>query len=162
MTDARFERFWPRLMKYEGYATVVNDKDDSGGITKYGISKQAYPKLNIALLTEAEAQDIYWRDYYTKLRIPDITDERLAWQLFDFGVNAGVRRAAMTLQNILNVSADGAIGPKTLQAITEYKGDKPLHVLYVGARCAYYFDLAERNPRLQKFLKGWTKRANEL
>ena len=81
-------RFFPRLMKYEG--GYVNDPDDPGGETKFGISKRAYPQLDIKNLTEADAMEIFYRDYYLPLNIPDIDDEKTAWQLFDFGVNAGV------------------------------------------------------------------------
>ena len=37
----------------------VNDPTDKGGETNYGISKRAYPKLNIFELTEDDAIDIY-------------------------------------------------------------------------------------------------------
>lgn len=45
----------------DGY---VNDPNDPGGETKYGISKKAYPKLDIKELTLEDALAIYHRDYW--------------------------------------------------------------------------------------------------
>lgn len=45
-------------------AGYVNDPKDPGGETKYGISKRAYPNIDIAKLTLGEAKAIYLRDYW--------------------------------------------------------------------------------------------------
>ena len=42
-----------------------NDPNDPGGETKWGISKRAYPDLDIRNLTKADALAIYFRDYWT-------------------------------------------------------------------------------------------------
>ena len=162
MTDRRFELFWPKLMKYEGWAKIVNDPDDAGGLTKYGISKRAYPHEDIMNLTEARAKELYWNDYYTKLKIPEIVNDRLAWQVFDFGVNAGVNRSARTLQNILELIPDGVIGSKTINAINLFQDEYPLYIHFISKRLMYYLMLTERNPTYIKFLKGWIFRAMEL
>ena len=49
------------LIEREG--GYVNDPDDPGGETKFGISKRAYPHLDIKNLTEEHAADIYYNDY---------------------------------------------------------------------------------------------------
>ena len=153
-------RFFPRLMKYEG--GYVNDPADSGGETKYGISKRAYPQLDIKNLTEADAMEIFYRDYYLPLNIPDIDDENTAWQLFDFGVNAGVKRSAKLIQSIVNAYPDGKIGKKTLNLINGFHEDYPLHIYFMSKRLMYYLNLTERNPRMLKFLKGWIFRCLEI
>lgn len=162
MTDERFDRFWPELMKYEGGATLVNDPDDTGGMTRYGISKRAYPKVNIQTLTEERAKEIFFNDYYLPLKIPAIADEKLAWQIFDFGVNAGVFRSAKTIQRILSVIPDGSIGNKTLNKIELYDGESPLWIVFTAERVKYYLTIAERRPANRKFLKGWILRATRL
>lgn len=69
-------------------AGYVNDPDDPGGETKYGISKRSYPNLDIAQLTLDQAQVIYRRDYWDKLNL-----DALSWELalveFDAAVNQG-------------------------------------------------------------------------
>ena len=49
------------VLKREG--GYVNDPDDPGGETKYGISKRAHPDVDIASLTPESAAEIY-KDYY--------------------------------------------------------------------------------------------------
>jgi len=45
------------VLKWEG--GYVNDPRDSGGETKFGISKKAYPNLDIKNLTQQQAGEIY-------------------------------------------------------------------------------------------------------
>lgn len=158
--DERYMRFFPRLMKYEG--GYVNDPDDPGGETKFGISKRAYPKLNIKELTEAVAMDIFYIDYYTPLKCSEFTDEKTAWQVFDFGVNAGMKRSAKLIQSIVNAYPDGKIGKKTLNLINGFHEDYPLHIYFMSKRLMYYLNLTERNSRMRKFLKGWIFRCLEI
>ena len=158
--DRRYIGFFHRLMKYEG--GYVNDPDDLGGETKYGISKRAYPDLDINNLTEVDAMLIFHRDYYLPLNIQSFVDERIAWQVFDFGVNAGVRRSAKMIQRIVGAFPDGVIGEKTLEKINNYSGEYPLHIEFKSERLKYYMMLTEKRTKNMKYLKGWIFRALEL
>ena len=160
ITDDRFIKFFKRLMKYEG--GYVNDPDDPGGETKFGISKRAYPKLDINNITEVDAMLIFHRDYYLPLNIQSFVDERIAWQVFDFGVNAGVRRSAKMIQRIVGAFPDGVIGEKTLEKINNYSGEYPLHIEFKSERLKYYMMLTEKRTKNMKYLKGWIFRALEL
>ena len=53
------------VLKWEG--EYSNDPSDPGGETKYGISKRAYPELDIKSLTKEDAARIYYRDYWQPL-----------------------------------------------------------------------------------------------
>ena len=157
--DERFLRFLKKLIKYEG--GYVNDPDDPGGETKYGISKRSYPRLDIKNLTEDQAAEIYHRDYYLPLNIQSFVDDRIAWQVFDFGVNAGVARSARMVQRLVGAYPDGKIGPTTIALVNRYKGEFPLHILFMSARIRHYLDLTEKNIRNMKYLRGWLLRALE-
>ena len=69
-------------------AGYVDDPDDPGGETKYGISKRAYPNEDIKNLTLDRAKSLYQRDYWNKLGL-----DALPWGLalieFDAAVNQG-------------------------------------------------------------------------
>lgn len=160
ITDERFLKFFNRLMKYEG--GYVNDPDDPGGETRYGISKRSYPDEDICNLTQTRAMEIYYLDYYMKLRIPEMKDDRVAWQIFDFGVNAGISRAARMVQRIVGSYPDGVIGEKTLEKINNYSGEYPLHIEFKSERMKYYMMLTEKRTKNMKYLKGWIFRALEL
>lgn len=84
--------------------------------TKYGISASAYPTLDIANLTEAQAEDIYRRDYWAPLHGDDLPLP-VALVAFDAAVNAGPRRAITWLQQAAGQAGDGVMGPATLAAL---------------------------------------------
>ena len=160
MTDERFNNFWPRLLKYEG--GYVNDPVDPGGETKYGISKRSYPNLDIKNLTEVHAKEIYLRDYYFPLRISEIVDDRIAWQLFDFAVNAGIGRSVKIIQKIIGVPVTERMTPLTINQINLFKDEYPLYAHFMSKRLMHYFILSERKPAMKKFIKGWIFRTMEL
>lgn len=146
------------IIQREGGERVTNDPDDSGKLTKFGISKAAHPDVDIAALTREQARAIYVEEYLTKSGIAKLTPEYLRNQVLDFAVNAGVTRAVKTLQFILRVTQDGKIGPATLAALAT-REPRSVNNILVGAREAYYYQLAERRPKDKKYLKGWIKRA---
>lgn len=90
-----WERAVAFVLRLEG--GYVNDPNDPGGETKYGISKRSYPQLDIANLTEADAKAIYARDYWQASGA-----DGLPWPLslihFDSAVNTGVGQAQKWLQ----------------------------------------------------------------
>ena len=109
-----FDRCFAVIVGSEG--GYVNDPNDPGGETKFGISKRAYASVNIAGLTTDDARTIYLRDYWNKIRGDDLPIE-LALLVFDAAVNSGVSRAARWLQTAVRVPADGMIGPRTIAAV---------------------------------------------
>ena len=147
-----FDKFIPIILKHEG--GYVNDPKDSGGETKYGISKRAYPNVDIKNLTLDQAKEIYKRDYYDRMKLDRITNELLALHVFDFGVNAGVSRAIKHLQSVAGVHIDGIIGKDTIAAANS--GD--YSQAYINARLSYYRSIGVG--KNAKFLKGWITRVN--
>ena len=85
-----FDKIIEFTLKYEG--GYVNDPDDPGGETRFGISKRSYPNVDIKNLTIEEAKKIYKRDYYDAVDF-GIMDEKTKNALFDTAVNCGVGTA---------------------------------------------------------------------
>jgi lysozyme family protein len=92
----------------------VFDPNDRGGETKYGISRRAYPSLDIVNLTLEGAKDIYSRDYWLRNRCADMP-WRWALSVFDCSVNQG--SAVAYAQTALRLAVDGIAGPATLAAM---------------------------------------------
>lgn len=113
MTAAIWDSCFRLLMENEG--GFVDDEHDSGGQTKYGISKKAYPELDIPSLTLQQAKDIYYRDYWARCKC-DYLPDALSVAVFDYAVNSGNIRAIKDLQLALGVSVDGIIGNQTIGA----------------------------------------------
>ena len=158
---SRFEKACVHLFHYEG--GYVFDKNDSGGETKYGISKRSYPKLDIKHLTSKEAEQIYYDDFWLKGRFEEISDENIAIKLFDASVNMGISRAITCAQRALKsmnivVDEDGLIGPRTISAINS-ADSKQLICALKSEIAGFYRLLIAVKPVNNKFLKGWLNRA---
>tara|TARA_R110000744_G_scaffold34839_1_gene80951 strand:- start:5147 stop:5638 length:492 start_codon:yes stop_codon:yes gene_type:complete len=146
------------ILKHEG--GYINDIDDPGGETNFGISKRQYPNIDIKELTRDEAIQIYFNDYWTRCRCSELpTDIRGIY--FDMAVNLGGRRACFILQESINkkggtLKTDGKIGKNTLHQSFKYKIESSRLKAY---RIKYYVELVNRKPKLEKYYYGWFKRA---
>lgn len=94
----------------------TNDPNDPGGHTKFGISKRAFPELDIGSLTRDQAAGIYRGHYWTPCRCEELA-KPLALCVFDAAVNMGNAMAVRLLQAIVDVTEDGIMGPMTLLAV---------------------------------------------
>jgi lysozyme family protein len=152
-----FDQAFAIVVGHEG--GYVNNPADPGGETKYGISKRSYPDLDIANLTETDAEAIYKRDYWDKLSL-DIADAGLALVAFDAAVNNGVGAAIKWLQGALGVTPDGVIGPQTLSALAACAGDKAQAAL-VGMHASRINMMANLDT-WKTFGGGWSKRLAQI
>lgn len=122
--------------------------------TKYGISAASYPTLMIADLTLVDAQTIYRRDYWDKTAGDDLPPA-LALLVFDAAVNSGPERAVKWLQTALKVTADGIVGPVTINAAHGSAGKgAALLAEYQAQRLLFLTGL----PTWHVFGLGWTRR----
>lgn len=146
-----------KIIKLEG--GFVNDKDDKGGETKYGISKRSFPEYDIPNLTIDTAIELY-RTYYWKPSKAEKLPRDLVGQYFDMVVNLGQGNAVKVLQKAINGSAknkitvDGRIGTQTIEAAKSLSQQR-----LCAYRIKYYADLVSKNPTQEKFYYGWFKRA---
>ena len=152
----RFERFISVVLKHEG--GYVNDPDDRGGETNFGITRYRYPDLNIKDLTLAQAKEIYYKDFYQRMKLHFIKDDALALHVLDMGVNAGRTRAVELLQVLLKgCEVDGLLGPSTGQGIALADTTTNLVEAYKAKRIEYYYKVSLRGNN-KKFLAGWVNR----
>jgi len=98
-----FDKAFQDVIGFEG--GYVNNPNDKGGETKYGISKRSYPSIDIENLTLDGAKEIYYKDFWNTIRLELslIDDEKIAIELFDTAVNMGVGVASKFLQEALNL-----------------------------------------------------------
>jgi len=148
-----FEHSFIKLIGHEGF--YVNNPNDKGGETKYGISKRAYPNLDIKALTIDGAKRIYRMDYWDKCKCNDLPDA-VRFDVFDAAVNSGVKQAILWLQGALNVSTDGIIGQQTIKAAQAMNGER-LSMKYNGTRLLFMTKLSS----WPTFSKGWARRIAE-
>ena len=145
------------VLQMEGGYTL--DPNDPGGETNFGISKKAYPSLDIKSLTMAEAMDIYRRDYWTPCACDDLPAP-FAIMVFDTAVNQGAGIAKRLLQISLDVNVDGIIGEATLTAALRASDRAPK--LYLAERLAAYARLMVEKPALLQYARNWFFRVLSL
>lgn len=150
------------IFKHEG--GYVDHPRDPGGATNLGITHftladwrgQRVTKADVKALTKTEAKEIYRANYWHKLQCDDLP-AGVDLVAFDMGVNAGPGRAARMLQKLVDADQDGAVGPITLTAVSNYGDAAGLVDEYSDERLAYY----KRLRHWDAFGRGWTRRTEE-
>jgi len=142
----------------EGNDKFVNDPDDAGGKTKYGISQRQYPTEDIENLTLDRAVEIYERDYWNRLRLNSFYSKRIAWKVFDIEVNTG--QGDEILQRALGMKPDGMVGEKTIAAANLHDIEKLMDKL-IELQSKRYVSITTKKPLNLKYLSGWINRAFE-
>ena len=165
----------------------VNDPDDPGGATNFGVTIHTMRHLGLDLtrdgkvnaadvraLTRPQAVDIFINHYFKGPRVADLP-EAIHATVFDMYVNAGAN-AVRILQRLLvemghAIGVDGGIGPQTANASQAAYVDAPNYLAdaYGIARRNYYYALADARPASRKYARrrdggkgGWIKRAEEF
>ena len=129
----KFNRCIEFILDREG-RYLENNPNDLGGLTKWGISKKAYPHLDIANLTETEIKEIYYKNYWLPMDC-DNYDNKLALAIFDCAVNQGVGTA------------------KSIKAENPNSVER-----FLLKRLRRYFNLCQKNPKLLVWLDDWLLR----
>jgi lysozyme family protein len=165
----------------------VDDPDDPGGATKYGVTIHTMRSLGLDLtgngvvdrddvkeITRERAVEIYVEHYFIRPGISQLP-EALQASVFDMMVNAG-SNAVKLLQRLLTDMGfacvpDGAIGPQTITAAQRAYEAAPTHLAdaYAIARRNYYYRLADARAASRKYAQrrnggkgGWILRAEEF
>ena len=150
---SNFDRAFALLLGHEG--GYSDHKADPGGKTKFGITeivaRQYGYREEMKDLPVETAKAIYrgqyWNDLYDQLPF------MVAFNVFDGGVNSGVRRSVKWLQKAAGVNQDGIFGKRTLAAVNSAN---PFDVVrkYNYERLMFLTDLGVWG----SFGKGWARR----
>lgn len=162
------------IIRIEG--GYVDDPNDSGGQTRYGITKATARRSGyygaMSKLPKYLAYKIYKKRYWSPLKTGRVAEIApiTAVELFDTGVNLGIGRSARFLQRSLNVldpsanlKVDGKIGSNTLKVLSKYikkrgkVGDLVLKKMLDSLQGSFYITLAERRVKDKRFIFGWFK-----
>ena len=164
---SNFDAALKAVLKHEG--GFVNHPADPGGATNLGITIGTARALGIDVdgdgdtdildikkLRVEDAAKVYRAHYWDKVD-GDYLPSGVDFAVFDFAVNSGVGRASRFLQQILGVSVDGNIGPKTVEAAQKMDA-----TILVNALCDRRMAFLRSLGTFKTFGKGWTRRVAEV
>lgn len=150
------------VIKSEG--GFVNNPKDPGGMTNLGVTRSAWEAYLKRTVTEAEMRALtpatvkpfYKTLYWDRIKGDDLPSG-VDYAAYDLAVNSGPSKAAKYLQEIAGITADGVIGPKSLEAIKSCKADE-----VADAICDMRLDFLKKLPTFATFGKGWSRRVAEV
>lgn len=140
---ANFKESFQKVIVAEG--GYVNDPDDSGGETYLGITRVHEPNAKMWALIDAakkanpgftnksltailnkneaimdEARAIYKKKYWDAIKLDTIPSQKLAHQIFDMGVNAGVSLAIKLAEELVGIKPTGKVSDALFNKLKEY------------------------------------------
>lgn len=168
--------------KWEG--GYVNHPSDPGGATNFGISLRfleaqgldidgdgKVDEKDVRALTPQTAATIYQEHFWARPGL-DRLPLLVAIAVYDAGVNLGVMRAVKHLQECScaldrePLAIDGKLGPRTVARVealcADMTGQLKFCTKLMDRRAAYYNAIADKNPSLDVFRKGWMRRTLAL
>lgn len=188
---ANFNEAYNITLGHEG--GYVHDPDDAGGETYKGIARRYHPSwYGWTIIDSLKVQPgfphtayqdanldrsvrEFYKQYYWDVNLLDrLSDQQIANEMFDTGVNMGTGRAAKFLQQALNllnkngkiyadIVVDGAMGPNTLRAAEEclsYRGNEYLYKIMNILQGQHYINYMTKSPTQEKYAYGWLKRVD--
>jgi lysozyme family protein len=157
-----WEQCFALVLKHEG--GFVDHPRDPGGMTNLGVTRKNWEAYLSRDVTEAEMRALtpeivkpfYKKNYWDKIKGDDLPSG-VDYAAYDLAVNSGTGRAAKYLQQIAGVTADGVIGPKSLEAIQKCDAEDTVDEI-----CNMRMDFLKNLNTFDTFGKGWTIRVNDV
>ena len=162
---AKYKYLVPTILKYEsGWS---NNPNDRGGCTMSGITIATFRRYfgknktcdDLKKLTDSQWESVFIKGYWEKISADAIHNQSIANLLVDWYWTSGVYGIKYP-QQVLGVTADGVVGPKTIAAINNYPNQKELFQKLWDRRKSHFESIAKKNPSQKTFLKGWLNRLN--
>lgn len=168
-------------------AGYVNDPDDPGGATNFGISLRYLKErgdldgdglldgdldgdgivdiTDIQNMTQEDAEHLYLHGFWLPNKLDRLLSELVAVKMLDMCVNMGSKQAWKLAQRAANrmgndLIVDGIVGPKTIDAINLlHRRDYELLTVLREEQGSFYSRLIVKKPVFEKYRVGWLRRA---
>jgi lysozyme family protein len=159
--------------EFEG-TRFINDPDDPGGATRYGIIQTRYDEYrdlkhlsrqSVELVSLNEVSGIYFAGFWILAGCNSMflnNKDKLALVQFNNAVERGPGNAVTMLQNIFKISPPtGFFGHQSMEAVSICHETSVIFLL-LNAMRDHFNDRIKQKPSQQKFLGGWSHRLNAL
>ena len=145
----------------------VVDLGDGGGLTRYGIAQTKHEALPPDFYVAAPAvaltyaKVIYKGEYWDRFLGDEIASDDVASCLLSFAINDGTSREVKMLQQALDITVDGVMGPQTL-ARTNDANQALLASTLRTEQGEFYQNLAKTDSVIARDLVGLMARAHRM
>ncbi|MDX1901873.1 MAG: glycosyl hydrolase 108 family protein [Gammaproteobacteria bacterium] len=167
------------VLRHEGL--YVNDPQDAGGATNYGVSLRWLKSIgdlnsdgfldgdldhdgdvdlfDVKNMTRDDAIKLYRQYWWDNFPYEKIVNQLIGTKLFDLAVNMGSKPSHKCLQRAIRAASglhlleDGILGTKSLEAINAANADTLL-AAYRSEAAGFY-----RSLNKPKYIEGWLNRA---
>lgn len=156
--QSSFDRSLSAVLRHEG--GYVNNPKDNGGPTNKGVTLVNFRRFvkpdgtiaDLKALTTDQAGTVFRRQYWDAVS-GGVLPVGIDYATFDMAIHSGPRLAAKFLQRAVGAKDDGAIGPKTLEAIV---GKDPAAI--INAMLDARMTFLRKHEDWPTFGKGWISR----
>lgn len=171
---AKFDIAIDYVLRNEGFSPAtgatgwIDDPDDLGGVTNYGITLTTARRYGIETrdqlrdMTLTQVKEIYKAEFW-RPHMDQIRSQRVATKLLDIFTHFGPYNGVKIAQDAVNLAVtsmkvDGILGPLTVMAINGIDENKYLALLTVVLGYEYATRIVKR-PNQEKWRRGWLSRA---
>lgn len=179
---ANFEPCFEKVIMLEGGYKLHDVPGDRGGMTYAGIARNPWPKWPGWAKIDAGEMDaeltgmvraFYKEHFWDRIRGDDIGAQDVAYHIFAFAVNAGLKTSVRMAQRVIGATPDGILGDRTFQKLNEMIQDEKDERIFVVTFSLFkvfrYKDICMNDDRRsrdklvsnQKFICGWINRVQE-
>jgi lysozyme family protein len=161
---ANYKLLTPIILKWEGgYAGNI----DGMICTMKGVTLATFRKYfgknktcqDLRNITSSQWDSVFIQGYWNRWSADKIKSQSIANLLVDWVWASGVYGIKYP-QQVLGVTADGVVGPKTIAAINNYPNQKELFQKLWNRRKKHFEAVATGSKK--KFLNGWMNRLNDF
>ena len=155
---------------YSDYNPKTKDPRTNLGIIQseydeYRASK-GLPQQTVKEITRDEAEEIYFKNYWTKIKAEQIYQSlpKTAITIFDFAVNSGLGGASSLVSGVLGIQSsrfDNQMVDAIIQAGTS-QGDQVFSKNLIDRRRINYQEIIRANDDKKDYAKGWQNRLDKL
>lgn len=172
-------------LEFSSSKNILHKNKYENGFTCYGIYQSAHPtwkgweivksyyelndydieKTSIALsdnqLIKVWVEDFYKENFWNVAKLDNIQSQKIAEEIFIFGVNVGMKIAVIKAQKLINVIADGICGNMTIKALNSFSEDT-FDIQFDEYEKQYYEAIIKNKPYLSINKNGWFNRAKAV
>lgn len=164
---AKVDILAPFIIYWEG--GYVNDPNDSGGATKYGVTLNTWKahgydkngdgridEKDVKMITESDAIHILKTKFWDKWKADQIKSQSIANLVVDWLYHSG-NYGIINVQKLLGLKPDGIVGNITLEAVNSRNPRQLFEQIHHARE-----DFLRNRSKFHIYGKGWLNRLNAI